>query len=96
MARAGDTQIVFDKAFFDTAMKQPGVRKLQDEVASKALAAARASAPVDTGDYRKSLRKVWRRGEYRDAILVEGTDEKTLLIESRTGNLARALKRARS
>lgn len=59
--------------------------------AEKALARARASAPVDSGAYRASLhlervvhptRAVWR---------VVADVEHAMLVEANTGNLARSL-----
>lgn len=88
------TGIKYDKQFFDTAMRLPGVKALQEEAGNKALARAKSSAPVDSGAYKRGLSMRWVRRRYRDALLVEGTDPKTLLIEAKTGNLARSLKSA--
>lgn len=86
------TEVKFDQGFFDTVLKSPGVERLTRQAAERALAKARATAPVDSGDYKKGLKVVRAPRRYRTAYLVEGTDRKTLLIESKTGNLARALK----
>ncbi|QZY52920.1 HK97 gp10 family phage protein [Leucobacter tenebrionis] len=83
-----------DQAWFDQALRMPGVEALVDEVADEALAAAKASAPVDSADYKKSIRKRYRQARYRRVALVEATDPKSLLIEAKTGNLARSLKSA--
>lgn len=92
MASKGQTHIDFDQRFFDTAMRMPGVKALQLEAGQKALARARATAPVDSGNYKKGLVLKWVKRGYRDALIVEGTDPKTLLVEAKTGNLARSLK----
>lgn len=92
MAAKGQTYIDFDQRFFDTVMRSPGVKAVQLEAGQKALARARATAPIDSGDYKKGLGLKWVKRGYRDALIVEGTDPKTLLIEAKTGNLARALK----
>ena len=79
----------------EAAMRSAGVEALCRARAEDALAIAQSTAPVDTGDYRGGLaiEKVPHR--YRDTYEVVGHDRKTLLVESRTGNLARALKAVR-
>lgn len=86
------TDIKFEQPFFDSAMRLPGVKALQEEAGERALAKARADAPVNSGGYKKGLRLRWVKHHYRDTLIVEGTDPKTLLIEAKTGNLARSLK----
>lgn len=95
MARSGDTEIDFNEAFFQTAMRTPEVENLVDSVAGTAQAIAKSTAPVDSGDYRDGIRIEHRESQYRRVTEVVGTDPKTMLIESRTGNLARALKGAK-
>ena len=55
---------------------------------------AKAHAPVDTGAYRDGLQIEEVKHAHRTACMVVGTDPKTLLVESRTGNLRKALKLA--
>lgn len=87
-------EIEFNEQYFDQILRTGAVLNLQKEVAERVLARAKATAPVDSGDYKNGLRiRKVERG-YRSAYLVEGTDWKTLLVESKTGNLARALKTA--
>jgi hypothetical protein len=90
-----DVSIDFNQAYFNTILRSAGVESLCREKAAAALAVAQANAPVKTGAYRRGLRVVRAERKYRTAWLVEGTDPKTLLVESRTGNLARALKAVR-
>ena len=92
MARSGDTEFTPNPAFFETVLRQPRVERIVDESAERALAKAKANAPVDTGDYRDGLRIEHRESRYRRTTRVVGTDPKTMLIESKTGNLARSLK----
>lgn len=94
MGVPGETEIKWDQSFFDTIMRSAGVQSLEKEAAERVLAAAQASAPVDTGDYKRGLRIVKAERKYRTAFLVEGTDWKTLILESKHGILARALKSA--
>lgn len=94
MARGSDVKLDFDQAYFDRVMRSAGVQSLERAAAERVLAAAKASAPVDTGDYRRGLKIEKAEAKYRTVYLVVGTDWKTMLVESRTGNLARALKSA--
>lgn len=91
MARAR-VEVTFNQRFFDEIMRSAGVQSLQKQVADRVLARAKATAPYNTGDYRDGLRIRKAERRYRTAYLVEGTDRKTLLVEAKTGNLARALK----
>lgn len=92
MARKGQTVVEFNQVYFDQIMRSAGVEKLSDEAAEKALAIAKATAPVDTGSYKEKLAIEHYDAGYRRTTRVVGTDPKTLLIEAKTGNLARALK----
>lgn len=94
MAAKGDTYVEFNQKFFDEIMRASGVQILQKQVAEKVLTQAKATAPVDSGDYKRGLRIERAERRFRVAYLVVGTDPKTLLIEAKTGNLARALKSA--
>ena len=89
-----DTKVQFDQGFFDGLMRSAGIQALQAAAAQRVLAAAQASAPVKTGVYKRGLRIVKAERKYRTTYLVEGTAPHTLLVEARTGNLARALKAA--
>lgn len=84
-----------NQTFFDQILRAPGVEAIVDQAAQRALAAAQASAPVDTGAYREGLRIEHHDSQYRRVADVVGTDPKTMLIESRTGNLARSVKAAK-
>lgn len=84
-------EMAYNDAFFERLGKSPGVTSLCVDVANKVLSAAQASAPVDEGDYRDGLRVEVKTAENRNVAVVVGSDGKTMLIESKTGNLARAL-----
>lgn len=94
MPRQGQTIVEFNPKFFDEIMRTAGVERLTDAAAERALAIAKADAPVDSGEYRDGLHIEHRQSRYRRVTRVVGDDAKTLLIESKTGNLARALKKA--
>lgn len=95
MPRKGQTTVEFNAAFFDGLMKSAGVEELTKQPAERVLSRAKATAPVDTGSYRDHLHIERRESRYRVVFRVVGSDPKTLLIESKTGNLARALKAAK-
>lgn len=95
MAKSGDTTVYFDRRFFDQIMKSAGIERMVDSTAEKALGIAQANAPVDEGDYKSGLKVEKRDTQYRHTARVVGEDWKTMLIESKTGNLARALKAAK-
>ena len=95
MARAGQVRVDFNEAVFDQILNSAGVQALCAQKANAALAIAKARAPVDTGGYQAGLSVATVRHEHRTTHMVVGHDPKTLLIESQTGNLARALKAVR-
>jgi hypothetical protein len=87
------TTVTFDQAYFDRIMKSAGVVALTKKTAEAAAAIARHNAPVATGDYKAGIAVEQRRAAYRAVFRVVGRDRKTLLVESKTGNLARSLQR---
>lgn len=89
------TTVDFNEGYFRSVLRTPPVEAVVKERAQAVLAAAQATAPVDTGAYKRGLHLVKHSAEFRDAWQVEGSDEKTMIIESRTGNLARAVKRTK-
>ena len=93
MTRRG-SYVQFDQSYFDNILRSSGVQALEKAAAERVLAAAKASAPVDTGDYKAGLRIEKAEAKHRTVYLVVGTDWKTLLIEAKLGVLARALKSA--
>ena len=96
MPAAGQTTVDFNNSFFDEMLNSAGVRALTRGAAEKALNIARANAPVDTGAYRDGLQVEAVQHAHRTTYRVVGTDAKIMLIESQTGNLVKALKKAKS
>lgn len=80
-----------NNAFFEELGRSPKVTQLCVDVAEKIASAARASAPRDTDTYADSIRVEVVSRAHRNAALVVAHDRKSLIIESKTGNLARAL-----
>lgn len=85
----------FNQKFFDEILNSAGVKSLTTLAANRALAYAKASAPVDIGAYRDGLEIEEVKREHRTTVMVVGHDPKTLLVEAQTGNLAKALRKAR-
>lgn len=95
MAGSGQFSVKFNDAFFDEILNSAGIRALTRGAAEKALGVAKANAPVETGAYRDGLEVKAVQHAHRTTYMVVGTDAKTMLVESKTGNLRRALRAAR-
>ena len=95
MARSGNTDVEFNPRFFETVLREPKVEALVDAAAGQILATAKATAPVDTGEYRDGLHIEHHDSRFRRTTRVVGSDDKTMLLESKGGYLARALKAAK-
>lgn len=78
--------------FFDQLGRSPKVVALVNQKRDQVAAAARAAAPVDSGDYRRGIVTRGKIQKKRYVGLVVATDPKSLLIESQRGVLARALR----
>lgn len=85
------TRVTFNSKAAEELLKSSEVRRMLRQRAEAVAARARASAPVgDTGDYRNSI-AVESATTDRAVERVVARDRKALIIESKTGNLARAL-----
>jgi hypothetical protein len=80
-----------DNAFFEKLGRDPGVIAECVKKAEQVAGIARSTAPRDTNQYANSIRVQVVARSHRNAALVVAGDDKSLLIESFTGNLARAL-----
>lgn len=81
----------FNDAFFDTLLTSPAVESLVMQSTEAVAAEARSTAPVDTGEYRDGI-KVKKKFQKRVVGLVRAEDPKSMIIEAKTGNLARAVR----
>ena len=75
---------------FDEILNSNEVRDLCTTRAERALSAARSAAPVDSGAYRASLRLEQATTDRAVTRVVADVDY-AMVVEARTGNLARAL-----
>lgn len=81
----------WNENFFSEILNSAKVVDIAKGVAEDVAGTARATAQVDTGAYRDGIHvEVNRRGK-RTVATVVASDPKSMIIESRTGNLARAL-----
>lgn len=71
-------------------LNDPGVRDELRRRAERVADAARSSAPVESGEYRDSI-TVWDATTDRAVVRVGTTADHGLVVEAKTGNLARAL-----
>lgn len=77
----------------DALTHDPGIVSAVQQATDKIAATARADAPVDGGDYKAGI-QTRIKYQKRAVGVVEATDPKSLIIEAKTGNLARAVKKA--
>jgi hypothetical protein len=92
MARSGDMDIKFSKSLADEVLRAPKVVEQTRAITETGLQNAKSSAPVDTAEYRDGLHVERKEAKFRTVFRVVGSDPKTMLIESKRGILARALK----
>jgi len=84
------TKIVLIHSEVETMLKSAAVRAVLVGPADRAAAAAKASAPVASGAYRDSIHRESATTD-RAVELVVADAPHARVVESRTGNLARAL-----
>ena len=85
--------VTINNAFFEQLGRSAPVVALVNEARDRVAQTARSTAPVgETGDYKRGIVTRGKVDKKRYVGLVVATDEKSLLIESKTGNLARALR----
>lgn len=82
-------------AFFNNLGFLPGVVAMVDKAATAIESKAVASAPVDSGDYRDEIHQEVHSSAHRYVKRVVAGNDKSMGVESRTGNLARAVRGTR-
>jgi hypothetical protein len=81
----------FNDRFFKDLLVSAPVENLVMNAAEEVAAQARATAPVDTGGYRSGI-VVTKKYQERVVGLVQATDPASMIVEAKTGNLARAVR----
>lgn len=74
------------KDVLTSSAMQAAVQEAADEIASR----AKASAPVDSGEYRNSIDTEAGASTDRAVVYVVAGAEHSLVVEAKTGNLLRA------
>lgn len=82
---------IFDDAGMDELARSPEIAAVVMKVTEQIADTARSTAPVNSGDYKESI-KTRLKYQERAVGLVYSDDPKALVIEATTGNLARAAK----
>lgn len=75
----------------NAALSQPGVKRELKRVSEQVADAARASAPVDSGEYVEGIHAEVDDNWVRPRGRVYADAPHSLAVEARTGNLSRAL-----
>ena len=87
-------RVILNAAGVRELLSSAGVQAELERRMAPVLAEARATAPVDSGDYQRSLR-LWAEvhsGRSRRVAVHVGSDaEHALAVQATTGNLSRAL-----
>lgn len=84
--------IDFNESFFDQLGRSQGVIDIVDASTAAIAETARETAPEDSGDYKNGIGTAGKF-QKRYVGLVVASDPKSMIIESKTGNLARALRK---
>lgn len=84
------TQVRLRSAGMASLLKSDDVREQLDGPAARVLAAAQSGAPVESGAYRDNLRIVDDTTDRAVKRIVSDAPH-AMIVEARTGNLARAL-----
>lgn len=83
-------KVTLNHAGVRALLNDEGVRTELTRRAERVLAAAKASAPVESGEYRDNLH-IEQATTDRAVTRVVGDTRHSLVVEAHTGNLARAL-----
>lgn len=83
----------WDNAAMNELARSAGITGAVVKAAEKIADQVRADAPVDSGDYKASIGVTVKHQE-RSVALVISTDPKALVIEAKTGVMARAAKKS--
>lgn len=85
--------IRFDNDALDALARGPGITGAVMRETNRIATIIVSDAPVASGEYKAGIRTALKHQE-RSVGLIEATDEKSLLIEAKTGIMARAVKKA--
>jgi len=89
------SRVELNDAFFENLGHLPSIVGLTYAAALKVEARAKATAPVLTGAYRDNIMIERADTEHRVVWRVIAVEEHSMVVEARTGNLARAMNSVR-
>ena len=84
--------MMFNDGYFDELGNSAPVERIVVGAAEDAASVARSTAPVDSGEYRDSIHVEVDRAAHRVVAKVVASSDHSMLVESQTGNLSRALR----
>lgn len=82
----------FNENYFNELGTSPPVEAVVVGTAEQVASVARNTAPVFTGEYKNNIEVRKRRTGHRVVAEVVATSDHSMLVESTTGNLSRALR----
>lgn len=85
--------VTFNNAAMNELARSRAVTQPVMKATEKIAQIIRNDAPVESGDYRDGIQTHLKYQE-RGVGVIEATDEKSLIIEAKTGIMARAVKKA--
>lgn len=95
MAKAVNVEVEINEKFFNRIGHDQSISQLTHTIAEAAAIEARATAPYDTGDYQRSIHTRKVTSKRRTMWQVIADDWKSAILEAKTGNLRKAVNRAK-
>lgn len=95
MGKAVDVKVEINEKFFNQIGHDQSISQLTHSIAEAAAIEARATAPYDTGDYQRSIHTRKVTSKRRTMWQVVADDWKAAILEAKTGNLRKAVNRAK-
>lgn len=95
MAKAVNVEVEINEKFFNKIGHDQSISQLTHTIAEAAAIEARATAPYDTGDYQRSIHTRKVTSKRRTMWQVIADDWKSAILEAKTGNLRKAVNRAK-
>lgn len=85
-------RVVLNSAGMAELLSSPAIQAELMRRGERVAEAAKAIAPVETGNYRDGI-KAWSE-QHKDRVVVHigSTDDKSAIVEANTGTMARALR----
>ncbi len=95
MSKAVNVEVEINEDFFNRIGHDQSISQLTHSIAEAAAIEARATAPYDTGDYYRSIHTRKVKSKRRTMWQVVADDWKAAILEAKTGNLRKAVNRAK-